>query len=544
MAAFMVTLKRQKAGGYAARKGIPEDVRKEYAALYGVGWEEKLNIPPGTPPHEAKAKHGEWLAEIETRIGALRAAKNGEGQSLTRLNAHALAGEWYRWFIARHEADLRTPSYWKKLGDTLVWDVLHPQAPDEFLRNPKADPEWEWKAHPDVRAAVRPLVAQEARVASFLLEKGISLNVGATNLFLDAVEDNLLAAFSRLEGLARGDYSSDPLIEQFPDYVPRGKEVERKTTCFALFGRWQAEVQPSRSTVARWTAVFKAADARFTDASAITPETAKEWMIGLINEERSAQTIATVWKTALKTVFAWAVSERLIKSNPFKEVRISVPRKSVERETKAFTPEEAETILKAALAYKSPKTVDERARRWVPWICAYTGARAGEITQLRGSDIQKRGDDYFAKLSPSAGKMKTRKARTVPIHEHLVEQGFIAFVEEMERAPLFYVPTPPRPAGKPEPVQSPAERTRGRLGDWVRSLGITDPELSPNHAWRHTFKARAERFGMSEKYSDAITGHAPPTAGRKYGQPTPEDLAEALRRFPRYELKPAPREHT
>jgi len=172
----------------------------------------------------------------------------------------------------------------------------------------------------------------------------------------------------------------------------------------------------------------------------------------------------------------------------------------------------------------------------VPWICAYTGARAGEITQLRGSDIQRRGNDYFAKLSPSAGKMKTRTARTVPLHEHLVEQGFVAFVEEMGSGALFYVPAPPRPAEQPEPVQSPAERTRTRLGVWVRSLGITDPELSPNHAWRHTFKARAARYGMSERYSDAITGHAPPTAGRAYGKPTPEDLAEAMRTFPRYNL--------
>src|SRR5213078_3045541 len=62
----------------------------------------------------------------------------------------------------------------------------------------------------------------------------------------------------------------------------------------------------------------------------------------------------------------------------------------------------------------------------------------GEITQLRGSDIQKRGTDYFAKLSPSAGKMKTRTARTVAIHEHLVQQGFITFVEEMGSGPLFY----------------------------------------------------------------------------------------------------------
>jgi integrase len=539
MAPFMVALKRRKAGGYAARKVIPKDVREDYAALYGMGWEEKLSIPTGTSPHEAKARHGEWLAEIETRIGALRAAKNGERQSLTRLNAHALAGEWYRWFIARHEADPRPPSYWRKLGDTLVWDVLHPHAPDEFLQDSRADPEWEWKAQPEVRQVVRPLVAQEAKVASFLLEKGLRLNEEAMNLFLDAVEDNLLLAFGRLEALARGDYGPDPLVTQLPEYVPPAHDAPRTVTCGILFEKWQAEVQPARSTVARWTAVFNAADAQFTDASAIAPEAAKEWMIGLISKERSAQTVATVWKTALKTVFTWALGEKLVKSNPFTDVRISVPRRNEERETKAFTPDEAEIILNAALAYKSPKGVDDRARRWVPWICAYTGARAGEITQLRGSDIQKRGDDYFAKLSPSAGKIKTRKARTVPIHEHLVEQGFLAFVEEMGNGPLFYV-LPRRPAGKPEPVQSPAERTRARLGDWVRSLGITDPELSPTHAWRHTFKARAERFGMSEKYSDAITGHAPPSAGRRYGKPTPEDLAEALRRFPRYELEAAP----
>lgn len=28
------------------------------------------------------------------------------------------------------------------------------------------------------------------------------------------------------------------------------------------------------------------------------------------------------------------------------------------------------------------------ARRWVPWLCAYTGARVNEMTQLRGQDVQ------------------------------------------------------------------------------------------------------------------------------------------------------------
>jgi hypothetical protein len=248
MAAFMVALKRQKSGGYAARKAIPKDIREEYARLYGMSWEEKLTIPPGTPPHEAKARHGEWLAEIETRIGALRAAKNGQGQPLTRRNAHALAGRWYTWFIGKHESDLRTASYWNSRSDHLVWDVIHPHAPDEYHSDTKADPEWEWKAHPDVRTAVRPVIGEEAKTASFLLQEGIALTPEASNLFLDAVEDNLLAAYSRLEGMARGDYGPDSLVDRFPEYVSKSQEA-RSVNCWQLFEAWQAAVQPSSSTV-------------------------------------------------------------------------------------------------------------------------------------------------------------------------------------------------------------------------------------------------------------------------------------------------------
>lgn len=56
-------------------------------------------------------------------------------------------------------------------------------------------------------------------------------------------------------------------------------------------------------------------------------------------------------------------------------------------------------------------------------MCAYTGARAGEMTQLRSEDIQKTGEVYFAHLTPSAGTIMSGRARTVPLHEHLVELG-------------------------------------------------------------------------------------------------------------------------
>jgi integrase len=118
-----------------------------------------------------------------------------------------------------------------------------------------------------------------------------------------------------------------------------------------------------------------------------------------------------------------------------------------------------------------------------------------------------------------------------------MDQGFLAFVAMSPDGPLFYK-TPKVPVANNEfnPRRAPATTTRDMLGAWVRKLGLTDSELSPNHSWRHTFKQIAERSEISEKYHDAITGHAPASIGRSYGTPTDEDLAKALTKFPRYIL--------
>ena len=66
---------------------------------------------------------------------------------------------------------------------------------------------------------------------------------------------------------------------------------------------------------------------------------------------------------------------------------------------------------------------------------------------------------------------------------------------------------------------------------------MDDPNISPNHAWRHTFKQIADRAGITERMSNYITGHAHKSEGAKYGAPTVGDMAQALRKFPRYKLK-------
>ncbi|WP_130229366.1 hypothetical protein [Bradyrhizobium sp. Leo121] len=539
MALRMVALGRAADGRWFARKGVPEDVREEYARLYGVRREAHLKLPADTPRHEAKARLGEWEAEIETRIATLRAQRNGEGQPLTRVNAIALAGRWYNWFVAQHEDDPGPAKRWRELSDIFVW-VIRLHAPDSYEEDSRSDPQWDWAKEPEVREAVRPQVAEEARVATFLASEGLALNASAYALFVDAVSDNLLPALSVLERRPNGDYSHDDTPEGFPpfrDGPARGSGV----SCWELFEAFVTATTPAPNTVTRWRAVFLEMQREFAEVGAdgITEDAARKWVRGLITEKRAAITVREIWLSASRRVFSWAREHKRVRQNPFKEVKVDVPRKVQTREDgRSFTTTEASIILKASLAYQKPVTPTERTRRWVPWLCAYSGARSGEITQLRGGDIEDRNGFYVMKLTPEAGTVKTGKPRVVPIHEHLIAQGLIEMVQQVGKGALFYNDkTPQKKSNDPlKPSRSRADTARAHLGTWVRGLGVDDPELSPNHAWRHLFKRIGDEIGMAEKMNDAITGHTQATEGRKYGPPTAVAMAEALKKFPRYKL--------
>ncbi|MDO9062313.1 MAG: hypothetical protein Q7U92_25270, partial [Bradyrhizobium sp.] len=158
----MAALNTSKTGATKARKVIPKDARVEYKRLYGVGREAILRVPAGTSKAQAKARHGQWLAEVETRIERIRAAARGDGQPLTKLNALALAGRWYSWFVARHESDPGSPEHWTDRKEHLTERVWYPHAPVEHLEDANADESWPWTRWPEVREAVRPEVAEMA----------------------------------------------------------------------------------------------------------------------------------------------------------------------------------------------------------------------------------------------------------------------------------------------------------------------------------------------------------------------------------------------
>jgi integrase len=565
------SLQRVKSGAFRARKRLPDDVRLEYQALYGPAWEVKLTIPPDTPPEKAKALHMAWLAEVEGRVAALRAGRRGKGEDLNQRQADALAGEWYRAFTVQYSDNPGSPQHWHERREILLDMAGDPETGEADFDQPE----------------VLEAVAIECRTAVFLTDRGLTLSEAGRSLFLAAIAREFLHAADILERRARGDWSDDDHLDQLapahdvqkrqagavngsPGHpasttlpgrrnVPvQARDEPASASSVALFEAYCQDKRRAASTVNRWRCVFMALDALPPHEAVRDPDGAQRWLDGLVGTgtpPRSHRTVKDVWLSAARTVFAWAVRKRRVAANPFEGCTVEVPRVIQTRETeKEFTEVEAQTILRASLLVEvlSPGERGAEwtaARRWVPWLCAYTGARVGELTQLRVQDVECRssdprgplgGDEYpVLRITPDAGTVKTGKARTVPIHRHLVEMGFLEYVEAVKarsgkQGPLFFRP-PAQPSRKPN-YRGPAIKARERLAGWVRELGVDDPGIQPNHAWRHSFKRRAARAKIEPRIRDAVCGHAPRTQAERYEVPTVEDIAVALIEFPRWEV--------
>jgi integrase len=278
------------------------------------------------------------------------------------------------------------------------------------------------------------------------------------------------------------------------------------------------------------------------DAHAVTTSDLIRWKEHLLLEtsdagkQRSVRTVREGYIAAVKAVFNWAAQNDLLRENPAEKVKVlGGGRRQHLRSDPGFSNDEALTVLRATLKPPPPRMTVEmaRARRWVPWLCAYTGARVGEMSQLRAEDVKLADGHWIVHITPEAGSVKDGRARDVPLHPHLIEQGFIEVVEKLE-GPLFYSPSRHR-GGKDGNPQY--KKVGERLAAWVRELGVDDPHLQPNHAWRHRFKKQSRRSKFHPDTANAIQGHRPRTDSEGYGEYGDlEAMVEAIERFPRYEV--------
>jgi integrase len=288
----------------------------------------------------------------------------------------------------------------------------------------------------------------------------------------------------------------------------------------------------------RWTPVFEdlARFAGHNDAARLSKQNLIDWRDAKL-ETLSPKTVADVYLASVRAVLTWAVENDKLPRNPAEGVKVKKTKRAQGRE-KGFRTEEAVAILKTCLAYvpavhgnpanrEAPQTT--AAKKWAPLLCAFTGSRISEITQLRKQDLRQEGDVAIVRITPDAGSVKSGQYRDVPLHQQIIDLGFLDFVKNAPGGPLFHT------ARDGRELQG-ARTTSGRLSQWLQAQGVIPAGVSPTHGWRHRFKTVGREAEISDRVLDAIQGHAARTAGEDYGDVTIIAKKKAIDRLPRYEI--------
>ena len=504
--------KRKGTANHQYRKRIPPDVQKRLqnlpAAYRPSGWgKTEIVISTKTADaRKAKAEHARISAEVEAYIERLRS----KVQSLSQKQATALSGKIYRAFA---EALEDNP------GETKRWSKV-------LLDNAKARSGKYSDAPLLIGKEAKRAAAMEKRfgaiVDAALAKEGLIIDRPSRDLVMEAFSLALDQAALKLKKNAEGDYRPDEIANRFPDWShPTTGTAAKKLSLLALFNQWakhpeQREQAPK--TISRYKGVFERFDqfTRQKDANEITIMEVRTFVDSLMTEQNiSPRTARDVYKAALSSIFAWAAGKGIVSHNPAAEVQIKV-KKSIAVRPKELTDQETTALVSACLSIRGnvPRT-SEAARRWSPLICLYTGARIGEVTQLRSEDFKREGNLHFIKITPEAGSVKDREYRLVPLHPRLSELGLLTLVEAAA-GPLFYDPQAKR--RKKNAATTLSEMVASDVAAWARATSLNDPNLKkPLHALRHRFTTLARNAGIDPQYIEAITGHAPTGQNSRYG---------------------------
>ena len=318
--------------------------------------------------------------------------------------------------------------------------------------------------------------------------------------------------------------SAKSIRELFADYCEvtrrinstRSKSVETTLSDYRITIERFAEFSDNKSVAA----VTKADIAAFIDVLLTLPARAKSDVRAMSLDKQAAHADAhgvpklspsTVKKQvmALSAVFEFACERELCTLNPVHGTTKRLSKAMVHRSgsDKQYSAEDITKIFASPIYtqdYRPPSGAYGEAVYWLPLLAYYTGARAEELAQLHSKDVISIDGITYIDINDEADDKSVKNrgsTRRVPLHNHVLELGFINYLQSLGSEARVFPKLTLGSGGKY------ANRVSKWLGEHFRSdLGISS-NIKPLHGFRHTFKTLARAQGISKELSDALTGH-------------------------------------
>jgi integrase len=236
-------------------------------------------------------------------------------------------------------------------------------------------------------------------------------------------------------------------VEQQP--MSLAKAVEKYKADRISTGKWsEATASGSSGRLDRFVASMGGGDVQVAD---ISRDSIRTWRDSLgLRPHTVRQRIQMA-----SSLFSWLVDEGVVQANPATNLSPKVPSKKAAESRKAYTRKDIELLF-------GDKLTSYRDRFpmffWVPLLALYSGARVTELCQLAVNDVRRVKGIHCIEIRAAIDGQQLKNdssERTVPIHSHLIQLGFLDYVAARRKSDeaqpwVFAGRTPPErkePAG-------------------------------------------------------------------------------------------------
>jgi integrase len=228
----------------------------------------------------------------------------------------------------------------------------------------------------------------------------------------------------------------------------------------------------------------------------------------------------------VSAMWVWAAKHYdEVRSNPFNGLKIETKQRARD-ERDPFSTEDLKRIFNAPIyvgchskqRWKVPGTevLLDTGQYWVPLISLFSGARLGEIVQLRLVDVKEEyGVTYFwLDDEEEDQRLKNENSRrSIPVHPELIRLGFGDLLKRRRASGATRL-FPDLKIGKDGYYSSPLSKYFGRF---LVSVGAKTKKTA-FHSFRHSFEDACRDAELPLELTNALQGHGVEGMAGRYGR--------------------------